>query len=85
MRLAREVFAAAMVVAVSAAGAYDNIWMHLHHGGLHSDKDLLFVSNAIVRAAKAGISDRRAMFAHPSIPTRIICTPVQRQGCGPVC
>ena len=55
MRLAREVFAAAMVVAVSAAGAYDNIWMHLHHGGLHSDKDLLFVSNAIVRAAKAGI------------------------------
>ncbi len=57
MKLAREMAAAAMVVVVSAAGAYDNIWMHLHHGGLHSDKDLLFVSNAMVRAAKAGIRE----------------------------
>ena len=46
---------AAFAVGEVAASAYDNIWMHLHHGGLHSDKDLLFVSNAIVRASKAGI------------------------------
>ena len=41
----------------AVACAYDNLWVSIRNKGLHDDSDLLFVSNVIVRSAKAGMKD----------------------------
>ena len=49
---------AAVIFAVSlCASAYDNLWVHLANRGLSDDGELVFVSNAIVRASKAGMKE----------------------------
>ncbi len=53
----KMVMAAALGAAAIAGGADGNLWVHLANRGLGSDEELLFTSNVIVHAARAGMKE----------------------------